>query len=74
VEQWLIVLDVSAPPRQVFSNDRGRLNLKGLISEGAEGAVADGVSANSTTSAFKINKLHGDFLARQNICQASIAK
>jgi len=34
----------------------------------------DGVSANSTTSAFKINKLHSHFLARQNICQVSLAK
>src|SRR5437870_371593 len=34
----------------------------------------DGVSANSTTSAFKINNLRGSFLARQKVCQISFIK
>ena len=35
---------------------------------------SDGVSANSTTSAFKINNLRDSFLARQNVCQVSFIK
>ena len=35
---------------------------------------SDGVSANSTTSAFKINNLRANFLVRQKVCQVSFIK